>query len=132
MNMNRVDIRTLIIAVLVIVILGMAIFGKGGGTGALEVLLKEKEQENKVLQERIDARQDSIDMYKDSAEFYMNEDKLKAEIIVALEELREKQKRDIDFLKKKLKEVPNQIDTASDEARIRFWKEYFRRKGIRP
>jgi len=115
---------------LIIVFMGM--FGKGGDTTELEKLLQEREAQNSILQERIDQRLDSIKMYKDSAEYYMQEDQLKAEIISALEELREKQKRDIDFLKKKLKNVPAQVDTASDQQRIEFWREYFRRKGIKP
>lgn len=132
MIMNKVDIKTWLIILLAGIIVFMGIFGKGGDTTALETLLKEREESNKQLQELIDQRNDTIDLYKDSVEYYIEEDKLKSEIILALEELREKQKRDIDFLKKKLKEVPNKVDTASDQQRMEFWREYFRRKGIKP
>jgi hypothetical protein len=130
--MNRIDIKTWLIIIMGLIIVFMGMFGKGGDTTELEKLLQEREAQNSILQERIDQRLDSIKMYKDSAEYYMQEDQLKAEIISALEELREKQKRDIDFLKKKLKNVPAQVDTASDQQRIEFWREYFRRKGIKP
>lgn len=132
MIMNKVDIKTWLIILLAGIIVFMGIFGKGGDTTALETLLKEREESNKQLQELIDQRNDTIDLYKDSVEYYIEEDKLKSEIILALEELREKQKRDIDFLKKKLKEVPNKVDTASDQQRMEFWREYFKRKGIKP
>lgn len=131
--MNKVDVKTWLIIILALIVVFMGIFGKGGGdTVALETLLKEREDQNKLLQERIDQRHDSIEMYKDSAVHYMEQDKLKGEIILALEELREKQKKDIDFLKSKLKNIPTQVDTASDQRRIEFWREYFRRKGIKP
>lgn len=130
--MNKIDVKTWLIIILALIIVFMGFFGKGGDTNSLEKLLQEREDANRALQERIDERIDSIRMYKDSAAYYMEEDKMKAEIINALEELREKQKRDIDFLKKKLKGVPAQVDTASDQRRIEFWKEYFRRKGIKP
>lgn len=130
--MGKVDIKTWLIIILALIVVFMAIFGKGGGdTTALEALLKEREDQNKTLQERIDQRQDSISMYKDSAVYYMEQDELKSEIIMALEELREKQKRDIDFLKSKLKNVPAQVDTASDQQRMEFWREYFKKKGIK-
>lgn len=132
MIMNKVDIKTWLIILLAGIIVFMGIFGKGGDTTALETLLKEREESNKQLQELIDQRNDTIDLYKDSVEYYIEEDKLKSEIILALGELIEKQKRDIDFLKKKLKEVPNKVDTASDQQRMEFWREYFKRKGIKP
>jgi len=132
MIMNKVDIKTWLIILLAGIIVFMGIFGKGGDTTALETLLKEREESNKQLQELIDQRNDTIDLYKDSVEYYIEEDNLKSEIILALEELIEKQKRDIDFLKKKLKEVPNKVDTASDQQRMEFWREYFKRKGIKP
>ena len=131
MNMNKVDVRTWIIVLMAAVIVCMSIFGKGGSNAALETLLKQREDENKAAEERIEQRGDTINMYKDSAKYYMKEDQLKAEIIDALQEVQRKQKRDIEALKKKLNEVPQQVEDATDQERIEWWREYFRRKGIK-
>ena len=50
----------------------------------------------------------------------MKEDQLKAEIIDALQEVQRKQKRDIEALKKKLNEVPQQVEDATDQERIEW------------
>lgn len=62
----------------------------------------------------------------------MKKDTLNESIILALEELREKQERDINFLKKKMKDVDKPINEATDQERIEFWRAYFLRKGIKP
>ena len=130
---TRLDIKTLVIAILGIIIICMAIFGKGGGDNAdLEKLLEQRDEENKQLKDDIEARRDSLAMWQDSITYYQAEDQLKAEIILALEEVREKQQLDINFLKSKLKNVDKPINDATDEQRMQFWRDYFQKRGIKP
>ena len=129
---SRVDIKTWVILILAVIIVVMSLFGKGGDTTALETLLKEKEKENAILQEKEKARNDTIADYQEKLLELMKKDTLNESIILALEELREKQERDINFLKKKMKDVDKPINEATDQERIEFWREYFRRKGIKP
>lgn len=131
--MQRLDIRTLVIIILAAILICMAYFGKGGGdTTALETLLKERDDANKVLEQRMEERTDSIEMYKDSATYYASRDSLHVAVIDALQEVREKQQRDIDFLKSKMKGVAKPIEDATDEKRMEFWRTYFMRKGLNP
>lgn len=130
---QRLDIKTIVILILGAIVVCMAIFGKGGGDlTALETLLKERDEANKVLEQRIAERTDSIEMYKDTAAYYASQDSLHVAVIDALQEIREKQQRDIDFLKSKMKNVAKPIEDATDEKRIEFWRQYFARKGIKP
>ncbi len=129
---SRVDIKTWAIVIMAAIIVAMSIFGKGGDTTALDTLLKEKEKENAVLREKEKARNDTIADYQEKLLELMKKDTLNESIILALEELREKQERDINFLKKKMKDVDKPINDATDQERIEFWREYFRRKGIKP
>jgi vacuolar-type H+-ATPase subunit I/STV1 len=129
---SRVDIKTWVILILAVIIVVMSLFGKGGDTTALETLLKEKEKENAILQEKEKARNDTIADYQEKLLELMKKDTLNESIILALEELREKQERDINFLKKKMKDVDKPINEATDQERIEFWRAYFLRKGIKP
>ena len=129
---QRLDIKTVVILILGAIVVCMAYFGKGGDTTALETLLKERDDANKVLEQRIEERTDSIEMYKDTAAYYASQDSLHMAVIDALQEIREKQQRDIDFLKKKMKDVAKPIEDATDQERIEFWRRYFARKGIKP
>ena len=129
---SRVDIKTWVILILAVIIVVMSLFGKGGDTTALETLLKEKDKENAILQEKEKARNDTIADYQEKLLELMKKDTLNESIILALEELREKQERDINFLKKKMKDVDKPINEATDQERIEFWRAYFLRKGIKP
>jgi len=130
---GRMDIRNWVILVMGAIILALSLFGKGGGdTTALETLLKEKDKENAILQEKEKARNDTIADYQEKLLELMKKDTLNESIILALEELREKQERDINFLKKKMKDVDKPINEATDQERIEFWRKYFAKKGIRP
>lgn len=129
---GRVDIKTLAIVIMAAIIVVMSIFGRGGDTTALETLLNEKDKENAVLREKEKARNDTIADYQKKLLELMKKDTLNESIILALEELREKQERDINYLKKKMKDVDKPINDATDQERIEFWREYFRKKGIKP
>ncbi len=131
--MNKIDIKTWVIIILAAIVVCMALFGKGGGgdTALLEQQIKERELENKKLEQRIEERQDSIVMYNDSIAYYLRMDSLHTAVIQAQQEIIESSKKDIAFLKSKIKNVDKTVNELTDEKRLEAWRRHFEQKGVK-
>lgn len=125
------DIRTWIILGLCVVVLCMALFGSGGGSAELKALLEEREAQNKELRDSIAGRFEEIKTLRDSADFYMEQARLKDTAIAEMEKTIDRQQSSIDALRRRMVGIAKPIEDATDERRLELWSTYFERKGIK-